>query len=380
MDRKLASVQKILNIEPIEGADKIEKLTILGWHVVASKEENYKIGDLVVYIETDSIVPPIKMFEFLKDRKYIVKTIKLRKQISQGLAIPLKEIEKNFKINISKLQEGDDLTKLLGIKKHDPQAEAEAKLLEQDMKKNQNKLHKKLMKFSIYRNLYKEIKTPINSSFPKWIAKTDETRLQVLPELFEAEKNKNTLFSVTEKLDGQSGTYFIQKHKILGFFTKYEFGVCSRNRRLKTENNSSYWTVAKQYDIENTLKSIMKRYNANKVVLQGEICGERIQGNKYKISGNGFYFAVFNLIINGKRYETCEIKEILKPYKIDIVPIIDTDILLKDTIDEMVEYSKGKSTIKTDILREGLVWRSGDGKNQISFKVINPEFLLKNKE
>ena len=117
MARKLASIQKIVNIEPIEGADKIEKLTVLGWHIVASKSENHNIGDLICYIEPDSRVPEIPMFEFLKDRKYIVKTIKLRKQVSQGLVIPLRELEKNFNINISKLKEGQDVTALLGITK-----------------------------------------------------------------------------------------------------------------------------------------------------------------------------------------------------------------------------------------------------------------------
>ena len=94
MARKLVSIQKILNIEPIEGADKIEKLTVLGWHVVASKSEGHKIGDLVVYIEIDTQLPELPIFEFLKDRKYRVKTIKLKGQVSQGLVIPLKEIEK----------------------------------------------------------------------------------------------------------------------------------------------------------------------------------------------------------------------------------------------------------------------------------------------
>lgn len=96
MSRKLVSIQKILNIEPIENADKIEKITVLGWHVVASKSENHKIGDLIAYVEIDTQLPNISMFEFLKDRKYRVRTIKLRGQVSQGLIIPLRELEKKF--------------------------------------------------------------------------------------------------------------------------------------------------------------------------------------------------------------------------------------------------------------------------------------------
>lgn len=78
-------------------------------------------------------------------------------------------------------------------------------------------------------------------------------------------------------MTGQSATYFVERHKTLGIFNQYDFGVCSRNLRLKTPNNSSYWTVAKQFDIEKVLIELSKRYRANKVVLQGEIAGEGIQ-------------------------------------------------------------------------------------------------------
>ena len=176
MARKLASIQKIVNIEPIEGADKIEKLTVLGWHIVASKSENHNIGDLICYIEPDSRVPEIPMFEFLKDRKYIVKTIKLRKQVSQGLVIPLRELEKNFNIDIATLKEGQDVTDLLGITKYDPEGEKEQKLAEQEMQKAKNPIHKSLMRYKWYRKIYTQLFVPKKSGFPQWIKKTDERK------------------------------------------------------------------------------------------------------------------------------------------------------------------------------------------------------------
>ena len=176
MARKLASIQKIVNIEPIEGADKIEKLTVLGWHIVASKSENHKIGDLICYIEPDSKLPEIPMFEFLKDRKYIVKTIKLRKQVSQGLVIPLRELQKNFNIDIATLKEGQDVTDLLGITKYDPEGEKEQKLAEQEMKKAKNPIHKFLMRYKWYRKIYTQLFVPKKGGFPQWIKKTDERK------------------------------------------------------------------------------------------------------------------------------------------------------------------------------------------------------------
>ena len=375
MSRKLASVQKIVDIQPIEGADKIERLTVLGWHIVASKAENHKVGDLIVFVEPDSRVPAIPMFEFLKDRKYIVKTIKLRKQISQGLVIPLREIEKNFEIDTSKFKEGDDITDLLGIKKYDPQAEAEARIAEKEMSKSKNPLHKFLMKYKWYRKLYAKLNPKVKSGFPAWIKKTDEDRIQVLPELFQECVDKKIRFDATEKLDGQSSTYFIRKYKVLGIIPKYEFGVCSRNLRLKTPTNSSYWTVAQQLDIENVLKSLLKICKAEKIVIQGEICGDKIQKNKYNISG--YQLFVFNLIINDRKYRTMDIERILKPYGLQTVPIENTNVELAESIDEMVKDAEGKSSIY-NTEREGKVWR--DINNNISFKVINPKFLLKNDE
>ena len=163
-------------MQPISGADKIELATVLGWKVVVSKSENHKVGDLIAYVEIDTQLPNIPMFEFLKDKKYRVRTIKLRKQISQGLIIPLKAIEQNFNIKISKLKEGDDITSLIGATKYDPEAEKERKLAEEAMAKNNSPIHKVLMKYKWYRKLYKQITIPKKGGFPKWIKKTDEER------------------------------------------------------------------------------------------------------------------------------------------------------------------------------------------------------------
>jgi RNA ligase (TIGR02306 family) len=89
MERKLASIQKIVDIQSIKDADRIEVATILGWQVVVAKSDNFKINDLIVYIETDSIVPERPEFEFLRERKFRVRIIKLKKTISQGLVLPL---------------------------------------------------------------------------------------------------------------------------------------------------------------------------------------------------------------------------------------------------------------------------------------------------
>lgn len=359
--RQLATIRTIASTRPIQGADRIEVAQVDGWECVVKKGE-FEVGQHIVYVEVDSVMPERPEFEFLRDRKFRVRTIKLRGQVSQGLVLPLDILPAgNYKL-------GDDVTELLGVTKYDPQAQQEALLLTKQPKTPANPVVKFLMRFKWYRRLF--MKPKRKGRFPDWIVKTDETRIQNLTTLFDIERKKGTLFSVTEKVDGQSATYFLQKISR----RKYEFGVCSRNIRLGTPDNSSYWTIARKYDIENVLKKLIGEYQT--IVLQGEICGDGIQGNKYHISGYDFF--AFNLIYPDHKCTTAEIRDILAPFGIKSVPIVEEDKVLPGTIAELVEYSKGKSVVREKQKREGVVMRNV--KNNISFKVINPDFLLAEKD
>ncbi|MEF9984535.1 MAG: RNA ligase family protein [Oscillospiraceae bacterium] len=359
--RRLATIRTISAITPIENADAIEKALVDGWEVVIAKKDNFKVGDKIVYIEIDSIVPDRPEFEFLRDRKFRVRTIKLRKQISQGLIMPMSILPKgNYKID-------DDVTDIIGVKKYDPEGDAEAKLLTDKASKNKNPMIKFLLRFKWFRHIY--IK-PKKGGYPAWIVKTDEERIQNKTAMFNQEKEIGTKFMVTEKVDGQSATYFLEK---IG--KKYHFGVCSRNVNLTndTSHGGSYWAVARQYNIESVLRDIIG--DADRVVLQGENLGDGIQGNKYKIKG--YEFRAFNLIFPNKKINTVEMGKILEPYGIKTVPVLDTAFELKNSISEVVDYVKGKSTL-LDAKREGCVFRNYD--KDISFKCINPEFLLAEKD
>ncbi len=355
MERKLATIQKIRSLEPIENADSIEKATVLGWSLVVKKGE-FKEGELCVYCEIDSILPDKPEFEFLKDKKFRIKTIRLRGQTSQGIAFPLSILPNK------KWKENDDVTKILGIIKYDPQGDLETKLLKDIENRKQNKITKFMKRYSWYRKLFLFSKK--REGFPKFIPKTDEDRIQLFPNI--CEREKDTVFTITEKLDGQSGTWFLVKKKTL-FGKKYIFGVCSRRIHLTKPDNSSYWTIARQYDLKNKLERLIGKYDY--VALQGEIIGEGIQKNKYNIKGYAVYF--FNLIYPDKKIISFKAYDF--PLAKYAVPFIAYS-KLKPTISEMVEYAKGKSTL-IDIPREGIVCRNQE--KQISFKIINTDFLLK---
>lgn len=132
-ERKLATVRRVADIRPIEGADMIHVVTVDGWKVVAQKAMGYQIGDLVVYFEIDSFIPhelaPFltkeaaypKEFNGVKGER--LRTLTLRGQVSQGLLMPLEVAAAaaaakfpDQKIDIS-FEEGDDLTEILSIQK-----------------------------------------------------------------------------------------------------------------------------------------------------------------------------------------------------------------------------------------------------------------------
>jgi hypothetical protein len=358
--RKLASVQRIISLSAIEGADKIEKAVVLGWEVVVKKGD-FNAGDLCVYCEIDSILPSKPEFEFLRERKFRIKTIKLKGQVSQGICFPLDILPKKY-------HEGDDVTDVLGIKKYDPQAEYERKESERLGNIKRYRLIKFFMRYPWYRRLiFKPSKLP----FPEWIKKTDEDRIQLFPGI--CEREKDTVFQVTEKLDGQSATYFVIKNPSwTKIFKPYLFGVCSRNFQILKPDGQSYWRVAKELDIKTKLLFVAERYNYESIVVQGEIIGSKIQDNKYSFKNNCLY--VFNVYLNGTQCDYINSQLWANDVGLRHVPLLDENAHLPATISKVVEMAKGKSAIE-GIPREGLVWRNYD--KNISFKVVNPDFLLK---
>ena len=110
--RALAHIEKIEWVKPIEGADNIELIGVLGWGCIAKKGE-FKPGDYAVYIEIDSLCPATdERFAFLESKKYKIKTMKLSKfnVISQGIALPLSWFEE-----LKGKKQGEDVTDILGI-------------------------------------------------------------------------------------------------------------------------------------------------------------------------------------------------------------------------------------------------------------------------
>lgn len=364
--RKLAHVEKVVAIRPIDGADNIEVAQVLGWECIVQKSESLKPGDLVVYVEVDSIMPEKPEYEFLRPRKFRIKTIKLRKQISQGLVLPLSVLPGNLVC-----EEGSDVTDILGIRHYDPESPLNEKEAEF---KPQNRFLKFLLKFWICRKIILPFIRKPKGVWPAWVVKTDEPRIQNMPSVLERYQDKR--FYVTEKIDYQSVTFFSRNVKIAGVLSKKIFGVCSRNQWIKTENDSLYWKIARKYDLENIFK-----IDGRELTIQGEQGDTSVQKNKYGIKEPRFW--VFNIIDNrtGRHFDLVEMENFCSVNGLEMVPILDRDFKLPLTVDEMVKYSIGKSVLNPKVEREGVVVRLiENGQKIVSFKSISPQFLLKNEE
>lgn len=368
--RKLASIQEIVWKRPIEGRDKIELCGVLGWSLITKKDE-FQVGDKCVYIEIDSVLPADNpQFAFLESKKYRIKTMKMAGVYSQGICFPLSILpEKDWKI-------GDDVTDVLGIKQYEPTMDVERDEPQEIKKKSW--LHKKLMRYPWYRNWIRKVSKADHTEFPTaYVSKTDETRIQQVPWLLE---DKATRWTVTEKIDGSSGTYLLVKHNRKFRKPNYEFMVCSRNKRIPKDDGSPFWAVAHKYDIENKLKSMLKNMDLNSpdagstwVALQGEVIAPKIQKNKYKVDSPDLY--IYNLITQkGGRWKSPHACQWVEEYGMKFVPIVETNFTLLDTIDEMLDYATGSSALG-HTLREGFVFRQENGTG--SFKAVSPKFLVK---
>ncbi|MBM3979293.1 MAG: RNA ligase (ATP) [Planctomycetes bacterium] len=348
--RKLASIQTVSAAEPIPNADAIERVRVLGWWVVVKRGE-FAPGDKVVYCEIDALLPERAEFEFLRASSwkpaqtdgsgavmvpagFRIKTVKLRGQVSQGICFPLSVLPDG-----APTDEGADVTAALGVAKWEPP---------------------------------QTVGTGgrVLGGFPGFMPKTDETRVQVLEAVLA--RHRGRTFALTEKLDGTSFTAFVRAG---------EFGLCSRNMRLDpTDDSSLFVRIAKRYELVPRLRALCAARGFD-VAVQGEVIGPGVQGNKYAL--REVALRAFN-VFDARAYRYLNHADALAAFAdlgLDAVPQLGT-LVLNHGVDELVALSEGTSALNPKAQREGVVLRPLEevedaDLGRLSFKAINPKFLLK---
>lgn len=341
-ERKLVTLRRIDEILPIEGADAIELAKIGGWQAVVKKNE-FQEGDICVYFKIDSFVPvDQEPFKFLVKNKITwngkegarIKTIKLRGQLSQGLALqPItvfaaesKEVA-FFEWVLRAYDAEEDLTEICGVEKWEPVIPA-------------------------------NLAGKVRGNFPSFLQKTDQERIQNL------DVNKlHGHYEVTMKLDGSSMTVYRHEGR---------FGVCSRNLDLIETEDNSFWRVARERKIE----EMMIELGLDNIAIQGELMGPGVQGNKEGLKELDFF--VFDIFDEALGYMNAfDRRFTIFAMGLTHAPVIDQALVFLMTMEEALAYADGPSINAK--LREGVVFKNLDDPSK-SFKVISNAWLLKNGE
>lgn len=348
--RKLASIRRIYSIDPIDGADRIEKATVDGWTVVVGKGL-HEVGDWIIFCEIDSAIPVgnrrLDPDGSLADRGtkviggkayHVLKTVKLRKTLSQGLIMPLSALTFWQRIGVFFAGPGVDVSAKLGIIKydpHDPFANSQG-VQGKTQPRNPN----------------------IIGPFPSdWARKSDSERIQNLGKAWHKLRERDWV--VTEKIDGQSVTLINDDGKIR---------VASRNYEVKS-HPALEWAIDHEFE-----DNINPGY-----AVQGEWAGPGIQGNKLGLNENRFF--VFDVFKNGDPIPVTEWPQWAWDRRVP-VKVVERGGLLD--IPEMIELYDGiKSRVEPERLAEGVVFRTEGGEalpelgGRPNFKIISNKWLLK---
>jgi len=340
--RKLATIQTVKDVLPIEGADKIVLVTFRSnnWRCVMKREEATE-GLKVVYFEVDSLLPKNdERFAFMEPRGYRVKTIKLRGQVSQGLALPVMMFADEVPVEaVDGDTDGYDLTTLLGVEKYEPPVSV-------------------------------QMGGDVKGAFPGFVMKTDEERVQNYTQE-DLERFLSHPLIATVKVDGTSATYYYNDQT-------EDFGVCSRNLELKYSEGNIYWKMERKYDIQSRLNRLNYSF-----AIQGEIVGPGIQKNRAHFESVMLLVFTIQDLEEHRRLSPDEMIKVIHDLNdlsdgmpLQMVPEVGRfDPNTLTSYDELLGLSQGTNVINS-YPREGVVVRAIDD-DTISFKVLNPAYLLK---
>lgn len=404
--RELCYVVIIDNITPLKGYDRVELAHIAGWTVVVGKNQ-FQPGNAAIYFEIDSKLPekePFSNIDFLVKKKFKVKTQKMCGAYSQGLLMSAEDFGWHIVPKCEPLystpyivdneyhdhhveNESRFLTAALGVT-YAETSDNQRKAAAADKYKKMAQRHGKLFRHQPFRWLMRRTwgkkllfiffgkKRDKKSSWPSWVTKTDEERVQNMPWIL----NDKDFWIATEKIDGSSTTFTIKRKS----FNNYDFFVCSRNVCFDKPDKKCYYEtniyteMAEKYRIEEKMKNMLFKddrfADCEWITIQGETYGAGVQKRDYSTKEHGFM--AFNFIDSKRgRWNSIDMKSYLEYSNgIPCVPILKKDYILPDTVEELLEYATGESKLDSG-MREGIVFRSHDGTR--SFKAVSNEYLVK---
>jgi RNA ligase (TIGR02306 family) len=340
--RQLVTIQQITQLSPIANADNLELATVKGWHCVVRKGE-FEEGESVAYFEIDSLLPDTdKRYDSFQSRGkktvllengeevsgHVVRTMRLRGALSQGLIMPLSEVL----LDHSKV--GDDITAVAAVVKYEPPLPVTGGAI-------------------------------IGQFDATWAPKTDAVRIQNLGEIYPILQEEQHRFEVSVKVDGTSRTFVNDGSRIRIFQRNFEI----------TDKDSAFAV----FESQGLLDSLGKN-----MAIQAEYAGPGINGNRQKLrQPRLFVFAVWDHGVKLRRNQwsqacldnaapsiSLELPENLQG-AIDLIDGLRGNIT-KDVLDEGVVFSI-PSEVDLPFAVESRLDRN------LNFKIISNTYLAKEK-
>ena len=346
--RKLASIQRVWKIEPIEGADQIELAHVLGWQCVVNKGQ-FQPMELGVYFEIDSFLPIRPEFEFLRSSSYKktdimgegfrLRTMRFRGQISQGLLLPVSmfpEIPADADVDYN-------VADLLGVRKWE---------IEERATTGGN----------------------VIGTLPYDIPHTDETRVQENPELICAFAGLE--YYISTKMDGSSHSIGIDEDGL---------HVTGHNFEYRNDGSSAFYNLVNHRGYQEKVESFARKEGLDTLTIQGEFCAPGIQKNRLRLTKPEWY--VFTIRENGKRVGLSRMLEICEALDLHHVPIEEIGYDLPEkypTVEALLQRADGD--YPNGGKKEGIVIRPTEPvfcpliSASLSMKVVSNKYLLKNED
>lgn len=298
-------------------ADTLSIAMVKGWQCVI-RTSDFEGVTLGAYIPIDSVVPETPEWEFLRPRKFRVRTIRLRGVLSQGLLIPAKP----------HWTEGMDVTEELGITKYEPPE-------------------------PIYQG--EGIHSP-----PGFIIYTDIENFQNFPDVFtEADE-----VCITEKVHGSN---------LRASLLNGEFYVGSHRQAKMDMENSLYWKIAREFRLEERLRA---HFSNRQVILFGELYGRRVQDLDYGLKGQSF--CLFDIAIDGVYQDWDEVCRIANELGLPLVPLLKQGQFSRDDL----SLANGLDTFSGSHIREGIVIKTATEQfnpaiGRKILKYLSPDYLMR---
>lgn len=383
--RRLCTLREITAVQRMKGKyNRYDVVTVGGGWTVVAYHRDFQVGDVVVYFEINAFLPKErckfswtqenKMNEYNGEIGYLVRSQMLGTQLSQGLVQRINAIPaiQDLLENIRYTGQGDaiqavqalNLDEIVGVRKWEVPFEAQTKVI---------------------------------GRAPSFFPRPASRRVQNSAwDLFSTGKYLDTIFQVTEKIDGVSMTFYrvdtgskwAQSLPELDEDCRQvswggRFGVSSAAEDLDTRGGDAYWEAAWSLNLPNRIDQVMAMTGLNNIAIQGELIGPTIKNNSRQFPIDAPHrFVVFQVFdIDGQKFvNPAKVEEVCEKLALPHVPVLGY-IRLRDlatSVHEVLLKAEGTAT-GLEVTREGLILKS-----MVEFdyvvKVISNKWLLEQGE